>query len=152
MAFCCISFAMIPMLCTTVLPGNQSVFSDHSCQFESRTKPGKVQWSVLKCVQMNQNRSHFSKPETFGIYCCTFRFFKNSSAQVCTDVVWLCSAGCRWSSTWMKTPSKRGWSFSSLKTKGQVSISDRRYHKNFLSSKSEMLTGLLMLVLIAING
>lgn len=61
-------------------------------------------------------------------------------AQVYADAMWLCSAGCRWSSTWMKTPSRRGWSFSSLKTKGQVSTSDRRYQKILLSSKREYLT------------
>lgn len=41
--FCCISFATIPMLGTTVLPGKQSLFSDHLCQFESSTKLVKVQ-------------------------------------------------------------------------------------------------------------
>lgn len=61
-------------------------------------------------------------------------------AQVYADAMWLCSAGCRWSSTWMKTPSRRGWSFSSLKTKGQVSKSDRRYQEILLSSKREYLT------------
>lgn len=61
-------------------------------------------------------------------------------AQVYADAMWLCSAGCRWSSTWMKTPSRRGWSFSSLKTKGQVSTSDRRYQKVLLSSRRESFT------------
>lgn len=44
--FCCISFATIPMLGTIVLPGEGSGFSEHLCQFESITKPAKVQWSV----------------------------------------------------------------------------------------------------------
>lgn len=50
----------------------------------------------------------------------------HARVYIYTDSVWLCSTGCRWSSMWMKTPSRRGWSFSSSKTKGQVSIADRK--------------------------
>lgn len=144
--FCSISFATIPMLSTTVLPGKWSLFSEHLCQFESSTKPAKVQWSVKLYNESQQEPPQ--TPESFGLCCCTFWFFRNfrvcrggSHAQVYADSVRLFSTGCRWSSTWMKTPSRRGWSFSSLKTKGQVSIFDRTSQELLLSCKSKMLTG-----------
>lgn len=44
---------------------------------------------------------------------------------ISTDFMRLLPTGCRWSSMWMKTPSRRGWSSFSSKTKGQVSTANR---------------------------
>ncbi len=57
-----------------------------------------------------------------------------SPVYIETHIMSLFPTGCRWSSMWMKTPSRRGWSFSSSKTKGQVSTADREHHAILLSS------------------